>query len=159
MATLSTIPTVTRILVPLGPGEFDNREFHALPSFMRFLQETLPTLQRGVLAAEETPKQQMDSVLRKWNSGKPMRFQRSLSTLRPVRHSVWEMKTVDLRIFGWIYRPKVFVAAFAGFADDYKAQDGNPPKELYDISRDRVVWLREQLDLDPPLFVTGEFNA
>ena len=84
---------------------------------------------------------------------------RAFSDLRPRHHSVWEMKTPDLRIFGWIYRPRVFVAAFVGFADDYKEQNGQPPKESYDVARDRVVWLRGTLDLDAPLFVTGDYDA
>jgi hypothetical protein len=159
MATLDNIATITQIFVPLGPREFDEREFYALPSFLRFLQETLPGLEGGVLEAKETPKQQMDTVLRKWNAGKPMRYGRMFSILRPTRHSVWEMKTADLRIFGWLYRPRVFVAAFAGFADDYKRQNGQPPKESYSAARDRVVWLRGILDLDPPLFVTGDYDA
>src|SRR4051794_3189766 len=111
MATIDNIPTITRILVPLGRREFDDRKFYALPSFARFLQETLPGLEGGVLEARETPKQQMDSVLRKWNAGKPMARGRAFSNLRPTRHSVWEMKTADLRIFGWLYQPRVFVAA------------------------------------------------
>lgn len=130
-----------------------------MPSFMKFMQEVLPTLQQGVLGAEETPRQQMDTVLRKWNAGKPMRQGRMFSTLRPTREAVWEMKTADLRIFGWLYRPRVFVAAFAGFADDYKKQGGQPPKESYGAARNRVQWLRERLDLDPPLFVSGDYDA
>jgi hypothetical protein len=159
MATPDNIATMTRILVPLGRGEFEDRKFYALPSFLRFLQETLPTLEGGVLAATETPRQQMDTVLRKWNAGKPMQYGRMFSTLKPTRYSVWEMKTPDLRIFGWLYRPKVFVAAFAGFADDYKKQNGQPPKESYSAARVRVVWLRGRLDLDPPSFVTGDYDA
>jgi hypothetical protein len=159
MATLDSIPTITRIFVPLKRGEFDEREFYAMPSFMRFLQEILPTLERGVLDANETPRQQMDSVLRRWNAGKPMRRGRAFSTLDPTRYSVWEMKTADLRIFGWLYRPRVFVAAFVGFADDYKKQNGQPPKESYSAARIRVMWLRGTLPLDPPLYVIGDYDA
>jgi len=159
MTTLGNISTVTRIHVPLGRGEFEDREFHAMPSFMRFLQETLPSLNQGILGAKETPSQQMDTLLRKWNSGKPMRYGRAFSTLKPTSDSVWEMKTADLRIFGWLYRPKIFVAAFAGFADDYKGQNGQPAKESYSAARARVVWLRGMIGLDPPLFVTGDYDA
>jgi hypothetical protein len=69
------------------------------------------------------------------------------------------MKTADLRIFGWVYRPKVFVGAFVGYADDYKRQGGQPPKESYDAARDRVVQIRDRLDLDKPKFATGVFDA
>jgi hypothetical protein len=159
MATIDKIPTITRIFVPLGRREFDDREFHALPSFMKFIQETLPGLGRGVLGADQSPADQMDSLLRRWNAGKPMSYGRAFSTLKPTRRAVWEMKTADLRLFGWLYRPRVFVGAFAGFADDYKRQNGASAKESYDAARDRVAWLRDRLDLDPPLFVTGDYNA
>jgi hypothetical protein len=69
------------------------------------------------------------------------------------------MKTADLRIFGWIHRPKVFIATFAGFADDYKPQNGKAPKQSYDDARERVIWIRGRLELDQPAFVTGDYNA
>lgn len=100
-----------------------------------------------------------DTLLRKWNAGKPMAYGRVFSNLRPAGRGVWEMKTADLRTFGWIYRPKVFIATFAGFADDYKSQNGNPPKESYDEARERVIWIRDRLELDPPALVTGDYNA
>lgn len=95
MATLDKLPTITRILVPLGRREFDEREFHAMPSFVRFLGEILPGSTTGILGAAESPSAQMDTLLRKWNSGKPMAYSRAFSTLRPTRHGVWEMKTAD----------------------------------------------------------------
>ena len=159
MATPDRLATLTRIRIPLKWGEFDEREFYAMPSHVRFLEEILPGAKRGVLGARETPAAQMDSLLRKWIAGKPMAYSRALSNLRPGKHGVWEMKSADLRIFGWLWRSKVFIAAFTGFADDYKEQDGNPPKESYDDARDRVVWIRGGLNLDPPAFVTGDFNA
>jgi hypothetical protein len=159
MATPDKIATLTRIRVPLKTGEFDEREFHAMPSLLRFLEEILPGAKAGVLGATESPAAQMDTLLRKWNVGKPLVYSRAFSNLKPTVRGVWEMKTVDLRIFGWLWRPKIFIATFAGLADDYKSQDGKPPKESYGEARDRVVWIRDRLDLDPPTFVTGEYNA
>jgi hypothetical protein len=86
-------------------------------------------------------------------------YQPGFLNLKPTARGVWEMKTADLRVFGWLWRPKVFIAAFAGLADDYKSQDGNSPKESYAEARDRVVWIRDRLDLDPPPFVTGAYNG
>src|SRR5665213_2293709 len=106
MATISNLPTVTRIQVPLGRKEFDEREFYALPSFMLFIEQILPAAAPGVIAARETPRKQIDSV--------------------------WEMKSVDLRIFGWMHKPRCFVAVFGGLADDYKSQNGDAPRESYE---------------------------
>lgn len=65
------------------------------------------------------------------------------------------MKTDDLRIFGWMYRPRVFVAAFGDYADWYKRPN---PTKSYDDARDRVVRERAAIDLDPPKFTSGEFH-
>jgi hypothetical protein len=154
MATPDKIATLTRIQVPLRRHEFDERWFYAMPSLVRFLEEILPSAQTGVLGATESPAAQMDTLLRKWNAGRPMAYGRAFSNLKPTGRAVWEMKTADLRIFGWVYRPKVFIAAFAGLADDYKPQNGNPPKESYDDARERVIWIREKLELTPPAFMT-----
>jgi hypothetical protein len=159
MATLDTIPTITRVIVPLRRGEFDEREFYALPSFTLFLRQILPEATTGILEATETPREQMNTLLRKWNSGKPMQHGRMFQTMRPTDKHVWEMKTADIRVFGWMYRPKKFIAVFGGLADDFKPQNGNPPKESYDEARDRVLWNRSRLNLDPPLYVTGEYDA
>lgn len=160
MATPDKIATLTRIVVPLKYGEFDEREFYAMPAQLRFAAEILPGAKKGVLeGVKETPAAQMDSLLRKWNAGKPMAYGRVFKNMKPHPHGVWEMKTVDLRVFGWLWRPKIFIATFTGLADDYKEQDGNPPKESYDDARDRVIWARHQLALDAPTFVTGDYNA
>jgi hypothetical protein len=159
MATLANLPTVTKINLALARGEFAEREFYALPSFMNDLQNVIPSLQSGRLHAPQTPIEQLDDILHRWIIGKPMRYGRWLKDLSPQASETWEMKTADLRIFGWVYRPKVFVGVFVGYADDYKRQDGQPPRESYDAARDRVVQIRDRLDLDNPKFATGVFDA
>jgi hypothetical protein len=159
MATLDSIPTVTRVTIPLGWGEFDERKFYGLPSFMNDLQNVIPGLRAGRLNAPHSPSDQMDDILRKWITGKPMRYDRWLKDLSPQSSETWEMKTADLRIFGWIYQPKIFVAAFTGYTDHYKPQRGRRPIESYDDARDRIVEIRNRLDLDEPKFATGVFDA
>jgi hypothetical protein len=159
MTTLDKIPTVTKIDLPLGRGGFEERKFYALPAFMNDLTNVVPTLQTGRLNAPQTPLDQLDDILHRWITGKPMRYGRWLNDLSPQASETWEMKTADLRIFGWIYRPKVFIGAFIGFADDYKRHKNQPAKESYDDARERVVEIRNRLDLDPPKFTAGVFDA
>ena len=40
--------------------------------------------------------------------------------MEPSTDDVWEMKTADLRIFGWMYQRRKFIAVWGGFADRYK---------------------------------------
>lgn len=159
MTTLDKIAIATRIRIPLGRREFDEREFYALPSYMNEVANVVPNLQAGRLNAPLSPLEQLDDILHKWITGKRMRYDRWLKDLIPQSSETWEMKTADLRIFGWIYRPKVFVAAFIGYTDDYKWHGKQPPKESYDAARDRVVGIRDRLDLDEPKFTAGVFDA
>jgi hypothetical protein len=159
MATLVSIPIVTRITIPLGRGEFDEREFYALPSFMNDFRNVVPALQTGRLNAPLSPLEQLDDILRKWITGGRLRYSRWLNDLSPQASETWELKTADLRIFGWIYRPKVFIGAFIGYADHYKRHGNQPAVESYDAARDRVVDIRNRLDLDEPKFAAGVFDA
>ncbi len=73
----------------------------------------------------------------------------------PQGEGVWELKTADLRIFGWMYQPKAFVAARYGYADHYK----EPTKiKTYADERREVIKARNELPLDGIKFVMGEFN-
>jgi len=73
----------------------------------------------------------------------------------PSSDQVWELKTADLRIFGWMYRPREFIAVCGGFADDYKL----PTKtKNYADDRRAVVEARNALPLDDPKYATGDFN-
>jgi len=75
--------------------------------------------------------------------------------LMPATDEVWEFKTADLRIFGWLYRPRVFIAALLGYADFYK-----PPSPVgsYEDARKHVMSIRNTLDLDEPKYATGTFD-
>ncbi len=79
--------------------------------------------------------------------------------MRPNSDHVWEMKSADIRVFGWIYRPRKFIAVFGGLADDFKSQQGNAPKESYAEARKRVLWNRDRIALDHPLYAIGEYDA
>lgn len=98
----------------------------------------------------------MDAILWKWITGAPMQYGRMFKDLMPRQDEVWEMKTPDLRIFGWLYRPRVFIAACLEYADWYK----EPTKiKTYGATRNRVVAMRDALDLDEPKFATGQYDA
>lgn len=73
----------------------------------------------------------------------------------PQKDEVWEMKTPDIRIFGWIYQPLKFVVVFGDYADLYK---GRNARRSYDDAVQRVKNRRDGLDLDPPKFAAGTFD-
>jgi hypothetical protein len=75
--------------------------------------------------------------------------------MKPEKDGVWELKTADLRIFGWMYRPRQFIAVCGGYTDDYKE-----PTKTKDYARDKraVIEARTALPLDGRKFVVGAFD-
>lgn len=160
MATLSTLSgpdgDLFNITVPLRRGMLPERSFYALPPFVAWMTSEVPAMTTGRLNAAQSPAEQLDSILKTWLSGNPMRYRQVMQDLMPLKDEVWELKTPDLRIFGWLYRPKVFIASCGGYADDYK----HPTKtKTYDAAKRQVLNDRERLDLDPPKFTSGAFDA
>ncbi len=147
---------LTHLTVPLPRGAQPERSFYGCSDFMNGLNQDLPTWQCGRLQAPLSPQDQMDSILFKWISGDRINYGRMFKDLTPASDEVWEFKTYDLRIFGWIYRPRVFIAAFLDYADWYKKPT---IKESYDDTRNSVVSIRNTLDLDEPKFTQGTFDA
>ena len=84
-----------------------------------------------------------------------MEYGRMFRDLEPTTDDVWELKTADLRIFGWMYQKRKFIAVRGGYTDDYK----EPTKiKNYADDRKEVVKARDALPLDNPKFVRGEFH-
>ncbi len=148
-----------KVSVPLGAGEQPGRLIYGFPAFQKWLDEVVPSLEIGRLNAPLTPDEQMDNLLYKWISDKPMRYDRALKDLMPASDEVWEMKTADLRVFGWIYRPRTFIAVFGDYADKYKFSKTSRPKVSYETARKGVLAARDSLDLDEPKYATGAYDA
>jgi hypothetical protein len=109
----------------------------------------------GRLTGADAPKEQVDNALFRWCAGRRIVYTTHFKDLQPHRDEVWEMKTPDIRIFGWLYRPLRFVAAFGDYADLYK---GTGRTRSYSDARERVKRMRAELDLDEPKFASGKFD-
>ncbi len=94
-------------------------------------------------------------MMYKWIAGKEIIYDRIFKDLMPMKDEVWEMKTADTRVFGWIYRPRIFIAVFGDYADLYK---GKMRKASYEAAKQRVLKHRDNLDLDAPKFTSGVFD-
>jgi len=136
-------------------GERVRRWIYGFPEFQNWLQNTLPTLDTGRLQAPDPPQEQVDNIFYRWATGKEIRYSRQFQDLMPGSDEVWEMKTADIRIFGWMYRPLKFIAVFGDYADLYK---GKNKSRTYEDARRRVVRERNSLNLDAPKHATGKFD-
>jgi hypothetical protein len=160
MATLHILagrapPALHKIEVPLDRGEQPERLIYGFPEFTRWITEDLPSLETGRLKAADKPREQLDNVLYRWIAGKDVAYGKMFKDLMPGREEVWEMKTADLRVFGWMYRPRIFIAVFGDYADSYK---GRNPSANYTTARNWVKTARDSLDIDRPKFATGSFD-
>jgi len=147
--------TLIRVTVQLSRDQFHERKFYALPACLKWMRDEVPKMNAGRLASAFTPGEQLNERLRQWMSGDPMRYGRMFHDLQPASDAVWELKTADLRIFGWMYRDREFIGTHGAYADDFK----EPTKRRnYSDERRAVVAARDSLPLDGVKFVTGDFD-
>jgi hypothetical protein len=82
-------------------------------------------------------------------SGELLEERRDLRPLLPFDSCVWELKTIDVRIFGWFPIRDAFVAVNGGMARKIK------DARMYHGYREEVRTVRDRLDLDEPKSIEG----
>jgi hypothetical protein len=115
MATIDYLVStgrLERVETELGPREQPERLIYGTASFINWLDNVLQTLETTV-AAPITPLEQVDDLLHRFEIGEPMDDERLVKPLYPHSRGVWEMKTPDIRIFGWFPQRGVFVSVVA----------------------------------------------
>lgn len=119
----------------------------------QWIHENLKTLKSdGVFEGVETPSQQLADVFRRLMVNEP------IHNFRPktlIEHPDWihELRTPDLRIFGWFWRRRDFIASV--ISTKRKLADRNI---TYQGCIAQCCAHRNSLDLDPPKFIHGEIN-
>jgi hypothetical protein len=135
----------------LDLGALPNRCLYGLPSFRRFLDE-LPEL-GSTWNIDQSPLDQFDDLINEFLGSEPLTVSKRFGPIYPSKGSawpgVWELKTADLRIFGWFPMKDVFFAAFGCTAERVKESN------LYNGFKNEVVRIRANLPLDEPKFVSG----
>ncbi len=160
MATFSKLledRVLIRVTVPLGRNQFHERKIYTFPDCLEWMRNDVPAMVTGRIGSAFTPHEQLIERLRQWMAGDPMAYG---PMFRDMKHpkdidGVWELKTADLRIFGWMYRPKEFIAVRGGYADDYK--EPTKTKNYADDKR-AVARARDSLLLDGDKYAMGEFD-
>jgi len=158
MATLAKLCEEKALLMgkpPLKFGEFEERGFYAFPALITWIRDEVRNRPTGRINSAMTPNEQFVQLLRLWVTGEEIAEGPIFHDMLPKEHGVWEMKTHDLRIFGWLYRPRQFIAVCGGFKDDYE-----PPTKIknYADDRQRVIDARDALPLDGDKFVMGKYH-
>lgn len=137
--------------VDLDPHELPQRLVYALPRVLIWMESTLPTLTTdGYVPGASTPTEQAENLLYQFIVGKPIKSMPP-KCMRPEGDGVWELRTHDLRFFGWFWRKSIFVVS----AIDTKARC---LKGYYHGFRCQAERDRNNLDLDPPKFINGSLD-
>lgn len=135
--------------VELGFRQQEMRSIYLRPEVVEWLKTKLPEAQ-SAYDVETDPTEELDTFIANYVAGEPLVYERQLWPLYHREAGIWELKTRDLRMFGWFWRIDVFICA--------AIDDASRIKEfrLYAGYRDAAARFREQLDLDPPKFIEGE---
>jgi hypothetical protein len=146
---------IVRVKLRLTRGQFDERELYAYPECLKWMKAEVPQMVTGRVQSAFSPKEQLITRLLQWITGKPMARGRMFQDMSPRSDEVWELKTADLRIFGWMYRPRKFIAVCSGYADHYKE-----PTKIKNYADDMraVVQARDELPLDGDKFAAGDYD-
>lgn len=102
----------------LRADEFSERKICMAPEFCDWLDGTLrkKPKDRGQLL----PYEQVSEVFRRFIVGKRMHLNSDLNKLVPHPKGVWEVKTKDVRVFGYFYQKREYVAVSGGMKADIK---------------------------------------
>src|SRR5665811_908306 len=103
MATLSELDRrgdLVRLDPGLAPNELENRPVYLSPKLTKCMDETLPTLPPD-LDLELTPQEEMAQLFETFCSGVVLTYDKDFKPIHYVIDGVWELRTVDLRVFGW----------------------------------------------------------
>jgi hypothetical protein len=116
------------------------------------MKRKLPRLKTdGYIPGAATPSEQMDFLLYQFISGKPITSMPPKCML-PESEGIWELRTHDLRFFGWFWRKGVFVISSAETKARCKTVG------VYGRCRLQARRDRDRLELDLPKFVNGRLE-
>lgn len=152
MSTISELlelKKLTKLDVELEEGIQPLRCIYALPEAMCKIRDYLPS-QKSEWKITETPMEQLDSLLERFISGRTMVATKMFRVLKPYDNYTWELKTADLRLFGWFYKKDVFILSSLFMAGDTKKSG------LYTGFSNEAAKRRDELSLDPPKEIKGK---
>jgi hypothetical protein len=152
MATLLELDadgSVSRYDPELGPGQLEERCLYVLPALVTRIQDWLPE-QGSSWNIEIEPHEQVAAMLADYCAGHILKIGAGLKALSHLGDGIWEMKTADVRIFGWFHQKDCFIGASLDIAETIKTS------KLYAGYCSEAVWRRSQLDLNMPKFIGGD---
>lgn len=157
METIQTLLASGRLLATssfLEDHEQHQRLMYFMPRVRTWAKANLMTLESdGFYENALSPKDQLRDICRNFLLGADLSNERlPPHSMQPIDSGVWELRTPDLRLFGWAYRKNTIIVS----AIDTKQRCSQ--LGLYSEYRDQAVQDRDSLNLKPPSHVTGDLN-
>lgn len=152
MATLLHLASAGELLrldPALGLRVQEQRSIYLLPKVGDWLNGELPALE-STWNIETPPLEQVDALFADFCAGKPLCVGWNVKPLVHLGDGIWELKTADVRIFGWFPQKDCFIATA-----------GNLKRVIVELKMYRPyceesVRFRDNLDLDDPKFIPGD---
>lgn len=133
----------------LDQNEQEWRTVYLLPEVLPRLSKELP-IWTSTWKIEQSPAQQLDALWEVFCSGETITYGLSFKPLNHLNDGIWELKTADLRLFGWFPIKDCFICGAVDLAFNVKSYN------LYAGHSNVTSHLRKKLDLDEPKFIPGE---
>jgi hypothetical protein len=133
----------------LGFREQEMRCIYLLPKAHEWLLKELPGTDSN-WNIQETPAEQLDALIYEFCAGKSLPINQRFKALVHLGDGIWELKTADLRLFGWFTQKDFFIVSDCDTALRIKEIG------LYRGYCEQAVRLRNKLNLNEPKFITGD---
>lgn len=145
MATLSTLESaghIKRLSIVLDHDEHIERGLFGVPAFLDWAEVELMKAEKSPLRHHENIADQLEGIFHRFITGQRLKFKTEYHVLEPGENGVWELKTPDIRIFGWFALKNHFISVFGDRADRVKDH------RLYAGYRNEVARIRRDLGCD-----------
>ncbi|WCT78903.1 hypothetical protein [Novosphingobium humi] len=139
---------LTRFDPGLDWRQQEERCIYLLPSAKNWMRDVLPN-EISDFGVERTPIEQVASLLENFCAGKALAFPRQFHPLVHIDSGIWQLKTADVRLFGWFCGQDQFICSNGDMATRIKKN------HWYERYRDEAIGFRDILALDDPKFVAG----
>ena len=149
LQSLLASAAIIRIEVPLGQHELPERLLFGTAGFIAWLDERVRLHEPSRLGADVTPLEALETLFYRFVSGGRLAPKIELRCIKPERNPVWELKTLEWRIFGWFPARDSFICVFGDWADHVKEHD------LYRGYRLEVRRMRRAMALEDELAGLG----
>ncbi|NKM11479.1 hypothetical protein GFL85_10590 [Rhizobium laguerreae] len=152
MATLDELETrgdLTKVTVRLTFPDVTRRSLYVSPQVRDWIQKDLFEL-AAFEQSNIAPRMQAFALFKMFISGEALSEGEMFRLMLPLESDIYELKSPDLRFFGWFYRPAVFIAVAADTMERVHTVAGLSSGYVKAVSL-----ARDKMDLDPPKYIEG----